>query len=454
MPDPNARADHSAIIWLGLLENHFPDPGQANNPEGKAQNSAFREASRQQHRAAFPELYPTDPVPPDPPPPGSLIQPTDLVYEGAFQAPAGEDYSWSQGVCAYVPERGTLIFIGHDYTTRLAELEIPELRIKTVRTDLARATVRTPYVDVVPWDGIRDVELYNGRLFGHTASHYEYTRAPKHWAAPWPLQSYGSRGQWYVGTDPPVPHINTNGYIFTIDPAWAAAHVPGHVLGTGRHREGQGGNGPVLIAFKPWLSGEAPPIGATLPAKVILLYGIGNAEREKWVENHHKSDDWTGAFWLTGSKTAMAFWGEKGQGASWYGWQDPDGTRVMVAGAPGGCEQMPDDGIPCKEVEEDDPNYQGGNRGYCSDSYHCELMLFDPADLAKVARGELEPWQPKPYARCDLTNRMMHHHLVDHRPGEHIQTGAAAIDPDGKRIFLTERYGSSGPVIHVFKVAG
>lgn len=453
MADPNTRGDHSWAVFAGQLENNFPDPGQVNNPQGKPQSSEYREKAHALHKEFYPELYSTDPVPPDPPPSGPLLQPNDFQYLGAFRLPEGIAFGWSKGAASYVAERDTLLVICNDQNTQIAEIEIPEIRNSENIADLARAPIRTQPTTIAPWNGIRDVELYAGRLYGHSAAHYEYTRSPKHFAAPFPLASTGAKGQWYMGTDPPIPHINTNEYIFEVDPAWAAIHTPGKVLACGRHREGQEASGPSIIVFEP--KAEAPE-GAVLAAKPLLLYGDVGGPHDQWIKEHCKADDWRGGAWIGGASRSVLIFGEKGRGACWYGWHDPDGTRVIPEGAPGGgCAQFPDDGIPCKVAAEGDPNYPGSKRGYCADTYENWFLLFDPNDLAKVARGEIPTHEPQPYGHWNVTPFLLRARESGYIPRNLLQVGGVAYDLGGRRLFFSERYGAGGQVlIHVAQVAG
>lgn len=452
MADPNQRADHRAVILDSLVETHFPDPGHPNNPGGKPQSALMRSEVRTLHKRLYPELYPVDPPPPPPPPPppGGRLQATDFAYLGAFRLPEGEAFGWSKGAAAFVEERGSLLVICNDQNTQVAEINIPEIRNSANIADLARATIRTAPTTIVPWNGIRDVEVYGGRLYGHSAAHYEYTRSPRHFAAAVPLSQAGAKGQWYMGTDPPIPHICTNEYLFEIDPQWAAAHTPDKVLACGRHREGQEASGPSIIAFQPV---HDAPAGAVLSAKPLLLYGDVAGPKENWIQDHCKADDWRGGAWIGGIRQAVVIFGEKGRGACWYGWHDSDGTRVVAPG--GNCAGFPDDGIPCKVAAEGDPKYTGGNRGYNSDTYENWLMLFDPAELAKVARGEIPAHEPQPYAHVNVTPHLLRARESGYTTRKLLQIGGLALDRGGRRLFWSERYGSGGQVlIHVHQVAG
>jgi hypothetical protein len=42
------------------------------------------------------------------------------------------------------------------------------------------------------------------------------------------------------------------------------------------------------------------------------------------------------------------------------------------------------------------------NRGWWTTRFDAEFILYDPTDLAKVVSGQMESWQPQPYATIDI----------------------------------------------------
>ena len=123
--------------------------------------------------------------------------------------------------------------------------------------------------------------------------------------------------------------------MFEIPAAWADAHVDGRYLATGRMRDGgQGGMGPTLFAYRPWLpDGSAPASGTRLAETTLLLYASAETTEtiERTLAGYQHPDEWEGGAWLTtplGGKTAVLFAGTKGTGAKyWYGWVNPAGPE-------------------------------------------------------------------------------------------------------------------------------
>ncbi|MFU8771486.1 MAG: hypothetical protein ACNA8H_03590, partial [Anaerolineales bacterium] len=86
-------------------------------------------------------------------------------------------------------------------------------------------------------------------------------------------------------------------------------------------------------------------------------------------------------------------------------------------------------------------------------------ILYDPTDLARVAVGELEPWQPQPYAMIDIDEHLYFNPpewdqamlgLGDQR---RYRIGDVAYDRENGLIYVLELFGDGAkPVVHVWQV--
>jgi hypothetical protein len=82
--------------------------------------------------------------------------------------------------------------------------------------------------------------------------------------------------------------------------------------------------------------------------------------------------------------------------------------------------------------------------------------LIDPAALAAVARGELQPWQPQPYATFDFTPYLFETDF-EHTRQKRYLLGACAFDRDHSNLYVIERrvkVDDERSVIHVFHIVG
>ena len=196
------------------------------------------------------------------------------------------------------------------------------------------------------------------------------------------LSSPNTQGPWNLGasnTDV-MPHT-VGEYLFEIPASWAALNTPGKLLVTGKYREGGSsdggvrfGGGPAMYAFGPWGQGNPPPDGTALE-KITLLSYIGG---HVWSCSSNGDvckvmDRWEGGAWVVaGTRNAVILTGRKGVGEDYYG--DACGTK--------GYHNL------------------GGYKPY--------MLFYDPADLADVARGEKQPYDPQPYATLDCGDYAFH----------------------------------------------
>jgi hypothetical protein len=220
-------------------------------------------------------------------------------------------------------------------------------------------------------------------------------------------------------------------------------------LATGRAREGLwSGRGPGLFAYAPWLEGNPPAPNATLAMiKPLLLYGVQEpgvpditSDELKAVTGYSDSDHWMGGAWLTaGEKSAVIFVGTKALGDSWYGFANGVVWDYDCA-----------DTNTCPEV----PEWPYDNRGFWADDYEAQIIFYDPTELAAVATGQMDTWEPQPYATLSIQDVLFDPEL---NFGEYRRdlVGAAAFDRANGLLYVIERLGDEyKSIIHVWHISG
>jgi hypothetical protein len=378
---------------------------------------------------------------------GRLIQPTDLTYLGAFRLPDGpEEIGWqySGSAMTYYPDGdpdgpddgypGSIFGTGHDWNQYVSEISIPVPVISPTKNvdDLNTATTLQEFQNIrgdlfgefeIPRVGLEYLpaqgEQTTGKLYFAWAQHMGEgeTNASHGWSE-LDLSNPQPAGPWRIGD---YWNYVTGDYIFAIPQEWADVNTPGMYLATGRFRDGgQGARGPSLFAYGPWNEGNPPAPDSTLPAIPLLLYTDVTADNDFTLDNYQHSDEWSGGAWLTaGDKSAVIFVGTKGQGDCWYG--NPDG--------------------PCLDCE---------NRGWWSDSFVGQILFYDPADLAAVARGEMGPEGPQPYATLDIDQYL--YHIESSQQKSHV--GAASFDRERGLLYVFEPLADGDKsLVHVWQVA-
>ena len=380
---------------------------------------------------------------------GSVIQPADLAYLGAFRLPddAPDEIGWMwsnwSSALIYCPGGdpggesdgypGSLFGAGHDWNQYVSEISIPAPVNSAAKnlTELNTANTLQPFADIrgglfgdmeMPRVGLAYLppqgEQTTGKLYFAWAPHLdEGATNPSHGWCELDLSHPQSAGAWRVDD---YWNYVTGDYLFDIPQDWADAYTPGQYLATGRYRDGgQGAQGPSLFAIAPWAEGNPPPAGSTLPATPLLLYGNAYEENPPTMDNYHHSDEWTGGVWLTaGGKSAVVFVGTKGTGNCWYG--NPEG--------------------PCLDCED---------RGWWSAGFAGQIIFYDPADLAAVAQGTLEPWAPQPYAVLDIDDVL--YHTTSTQQKHHV--GAMAFDRARGWLYVLEPLADDDrPLVHVWRV--
>jgi len=432
-----------------------------------------------------------------------LLQPADLTYLGAFRLPDGDDrpltFEYGGNAMTFRPGAdpegdgfpGSLFITGHDRLpygeladgSRVAEISIPAPLDSPSLDALPFASTLQDFTNVaasffVDMDEIPKIGLayldhpLTGPLI-HIAwgLHIQPPDTPSHaWFRP-ALSDPQMRGTWFIDD---INMYSVNGYMFEIPATWADQYTGGQPLATGRMRDGgQGGMGPALFAYHPWQpDGSAPPPETRLPATTLLLYE--NADSTPNIEHnmtgYQHPDEWEGGAWLTttSGKSAVIFAGTKATGSKyWYGFIHPDGPQYVCVDP-----QVIDfttcrlaDGSPCPPVDlegccSDEAGECASNRGWWSTRFDAQIIFYNPDDLRRVALGELEPWQPQPYAALDIDDLLYFNALDWDRlmlgwgDQRRYRIGDVAFDRQNGLLYVLELFGDGAkPVAHVWRLA-
>jgi hypothetical protein len=408
---------------------------------------------------ATPTATPTTGAPP------GLIEPSDLVYQGAFAYPEGDAWAYSGHALAYYPGGdptgpadgypGSLYAAGSagEGFDLVGEMTIPQPLISEGFGDLPAASLLQDLTDITGgWkdnctyaagcmyrelDGLEylpNVEkiVWNLRDWYNTAA---YDQDSLGWSN---LDKTGAQGVWHIGDRPSEDNLFHNAkacnYLLRAPESFADQYLDGKWLIAGNHREAGalgGSQGPTLYALAPWEDGDPPAPGQNLDARALLYYrdiyecvweGEGNINEHPApgvcdFPGYRGMDNWGGGAWVqTADKTGILIVGRKGLGDNCYGSTELCGED------------------PCAP-----------SSGYHAYPYQPQILFYDPQDLTEALAGSRDPWEGLPYAV--------------HTVGEAFEPqcavlGAAAHDAERGLIYVTER--QAGPwgetAVHVWEI--
>lgn len=440
----------------------------------------------------------------NPPPSGDVLLEENFTYLGAFRLP-GDDtppqtFAYGGNAMTFNPDGdtsgaadtypGSLFVMGHDRIAygdlpdgnQVAEVNIPEPVLSRHLEDLNTAEFIQDFknpaagyfteLEEIPKVGMQYLNRPETGPKIHIAwgQHLQPQEVASHaWFNP-ALDNPDMQGNWFIGNQ---DLYSVNGYMFEIPSNWADAYANGRYLATGRMRDGgQGGMGPTLFAYRPWQADGSPlPNGTRLDETTLLLYenAYNTEEIVRSLDGYQHPDEWEGGAWITTSsgRSAVLFAGTKGTGTKfWYGYIHPDGPEQVCVDAfvtdyptcrtADGGICPPADLAGCCDEE------TGGcvsMRGWWSTRFDAEFILYNPADLAKVARGELEPWQPQPYAVLDIDDHLFLNppewDLVNVGWGDQrrFRIGDVTFDRQNGLLYVLEQYADGPkPVVHVWQI--
>jgi hypothetical protein len=433
-----------------------------------------------------------------------LLQAEDFEYLGAFRLPGGEDcpltFAYGGNAMTFNPDgdpdgasdgfEGSLFVMGHDRIAygdvpdgnQVAEVDIPvpvvEQNIEALNTagflqdfeNVAKGHFTS--LEEIPRVGMAYLNRpETGPLIHITWGAHLQTaeEASQAWFSP-NLRKADIQGFWYLDDLDPY---SVTGYLFEIPQAWADAYTGGRVLASGRYRDGgQGGMGPALFAYTPWLADGSPSADGTHLSEVpLLLYeNAYNTETfERCLSGYSHADEWEGGAWLTTAdgSSAVLFAGTKATGEkTWYGYVNPEGADQVCVDrhitdyptcrtADGGICQASD----LKGCCDEEAGACASNRGWWSSRFDAQLILYNPDDLAKVAAGTMESWQPQPYAVLDIDEHLFlsppEWDVITVGSGDQrrFRIGDVAFDREHGLLYVLELYADGAkPVVHVWRV--
>ncbi len=442
----------------------------------------------------------------------TLLQPDDLTYVGAFRLPEvtsdpPEAWDWGVEAMAFSPTGdssgsgdgypGSIFASGIGTENYVSEVSIPAPSSSRTIESLPRATTIQPFADVR--GGLFDLFTEQARIgleilpvqAGQSSSklyiaygqhHHDDVGVniiPTHAWCELDLGWPDTKGAWWVGDQETAATgfiYSTNGYLFTIPDAWADDTVGGKRLATGRYRDGGWtGMGPSLHAIAPWLDGSPPAAGAELSFKTLLQYSSTLfSEDDHRLDGYSHADSWEGGAWVTaGDSSAVVFVGTKASGYTWYGFATPDEVPrppLFDGAAPCPFEDQgeymcfqPDGTTPCTEAELhlcDNAGVGAEGRRWWASRFDAQILFYDPADLAAVAAGSMEAYEPQPYAVLDIDQYL---YLGPTTPDVTVYMGAgdqrqnrvheAAYDRNNNLLYVPELFADQAiPLIHVFRV--
>jgi hypothetical protein len=384
---------------------------------------------------------------------------------------------------------GSLFIMGHDRIpygelpdgNQVAEVSIPALISATNVSGLATATFIQGFHNVAGgfFTGLDEIPRTGMQYLNHPATgpkihlawgqHFQeepqYAGASHTWFNP-NLSAPNMQAAWFIGNQ---SLYSVNGYMFEIPASWADQYAQGRYLATGRFRDGGwSGMGPALFAYRPWLpDGAAPRAGTRLTETTLLLYQNSQSSDniERCLNGYQHPDQWEGGAWITtqSGKTAVLFVGTKSNGTKyWYGYINPAGAelpcvdRELVGQFPV-CRMA--NGTPCPLGDLVECAGHTSERGWWSTHFDAQFILYDPADLARVAAGESASWQPQPYAFLDVDDHLFLNPAGIEREAmgtgvqQRYRLGDAAYDRTNGLLYVLELFADEAkPVVHVWRV--
>jgi hypothetical protein len=430
-----------------------------------------------------------------------LVQPSDLQYLGAFRLPDGaarpRTFGYGGNAMTFNPSGdpsgapdgfpGSLFVMGHERLpygelpdgNQVAEITIPAPSLARNLSELPQASFLQNFSNIAQgyFTQLDEIPRVGMAYLNHPAIGAKIHLAwGQHFQPDPPVASHAwfdlnlaapnLRGTWFIGNQ---SLYSVNGYLFEIPSAWANQHASGRVLATGRYRDGGwSGMGPALFAYKSWDDTGAPaPSGAHLSETTLLLYAKSTETEniERALTGYQHADEWEGGAWLTtaSGKSAVIFAGTKSNGTKyWYGYLNPAGAQFpCVDGDFVGqftvCRLA--NGAPCPLTDLIECAGHTSERGWWSTRMDAQIIFYNPNDLARVASGQLQSWEPQPYATLDIDDVLFLNpagieiEMLGTGAQRRYRIGDVAYDRANGLLYILELFAEGAkPIVHVWRI--
>lgn len=392
-------------------------------------------------------------------PTSTRLMPQNLIYQGAFSFPEGDEWSYSGHALAWYPNGdptgsgdgypGSLYTATHANDGYVGEISIPApVKGEAIGTLPKAQVLQTPEDITGGWkdnctsypeciyrelDGLAYLPNIN-KIAWNLRDWYNVTGFDQDslgWSNP---DMSDPQGVWHIGpreSEEGIFHnAKTSNYLFTAPDSFASQWLEGKWLIAGSSREAGalgGSQGPTLFALAPWEDGNPPAPSSSLDAMALLYYPenydcVWDADVCAY-PGYSAADHWNGGAWIDGADgTAILITGRKGLGESCYGTPEECGNDTCVT-----------------------------SKGYHAYPYQPQILFYDPEDIKAVLAGTTNPWQVVPYHVMSLED-------ITYNGGCAV-IGAAALDPDNGYLYITEKEIDAGDdgiwggtSVHVWKI--
>jgi hypothetical protein len=399
---------------------------------------------------------PIDPLPPDAD--LGLIYPSDLHYLGCFRLPSYPvRFDYPPKGMAFCGAHESLFINGFADFHATGEVSIPTpIKGALTLADLNRAIELQPLQD--PTEGsiwaltygaalnLGGLHVHRERLLVTAYRHYDAdgNQPFSHWSRHLNLSKAGD----YLGpvtldvtaaTETSSVHAgNVSGYMGAIAPEWQERFRGVCFTGqAGIPIVSRTSLGPGLFSFDPADIGVKDPV----PTHPLLFYPGSHPTLGPYTPGPNDPNPnplfngtmQIGAVIQPVGTRSVLFFGAIGVGKYAYGQGTGDASL---------------DGTPVPGYNNEvfycfDPvNYAKGDHAW---PYLAWVWAYDALDLAKVAAGTMQPWEPVPYAVWELDSD-----FYSWLP----RLSAATYDPDTQRIFVNQTRGDGdAPLCHVYSCA-
>jgi hypothetical protein len=98
-------------------------------------------------------------------------------------------------------------------------------------------------------------------------------------------------------------------------------------------------------------------------------------------------------------------------------------------------------------------------RGWWSTSFSAQFILYNPDDLARVASGEMQPWEPQPYTAVNIDEHLFHNpdgvepEMLGVGGQRRYRIGDVAYDRASGLLYVLELFAEGAkPIMHVWRI--